>query len=98
MGCARRDLDGLVNPQRAHREERCARKDERQARPLPNRHVRFLQQALERAPWTAASWAQTLASLSMADSYGCRQRVEIDRPMRIALQLERPSGIGQLKD
>ena len=92
------DLNGLVHPQGAYREQRCARKDERKARPLPNRQVRFLQQALERAPRTAASWAQTLASLAMADSHGCGQRIEIDRPMRIGLQLEGPSGIGQLED
>jgi hypothetical protein len=42
MGRAGGDLDGLIDPQGTHREQRCARKDERKARTLPNRQVRFL--------------------------------------------------------
>jgi hypothetical protein len=43
MGRAGGDLDGLVNPQSTHCEQRYARKDERKARALPNWQMRFLQ-------------------------------------------------------
>ncbi len=88
MPRAGRCLHGRVDPQIRRRDQPTVGEDQRDSRPLRERHASLLQQALECSPRTAAAHAQPLTAAPPPHRKSFRQHIEIDGSPAAGHELE----------
>ena len=84
----RRSAYRLVDPQICRGDERALGQHQRQPGPFRERHMSFLQQALECAMWSAVAHTQPLAAAPPGNGKPLGQSIEVDRSMARRQELE----------